>query len=51
MLLVWIGVLFVIAWVIGLATVPEAGWYLHLPLVFGGGAILYAVLRRKPTHP
>ncbi len=50
-MLVWIGALFVIAWAIGLATVPQVGWYLHLPLVVGGGAMLYGILRRRPAQP
>jgi hypothetical protein len=45
--LVWVGLLFVIAWAIGLATVPHAGWYLHLPLLVGGAAIMYGVVRRR----
>jgi hypothetical protein len=46
--LFWIGALFVIAWAIGLATVQSVGWYIHLPLLIGGAAILYSVLR--PRH-
>jgi hypothetical protein len=47
--LVWIGALFVIAWAIGLATVKNVGWYLHLPLVIGAAAVMYGVMRRRAT--
>lgn len=47
---VWIGALFVIAWAIGVATVPHAGWYQHLPLLVGGAAVMYGVIRRRATN-
>ena len=48
-MLVWIGALFVIAWAIGLATVPQVGWYIHLVLLVGGAAVMYGVLRRRAS--
>ncbi len=49
--LVWIGALFCIAWAIGQLTVgPQAGWFVHLPLLIGGGAILYGVLRWRAVE-
>jgi len=42
--LVGIGTLFVIAWGIGILTVPHTGWFLHLPLLVGGAAILFGLL-------
>jgi hypothetical protein len=45
--LVWIGALFVVAWAIALATVRDAGWFVHLPLLVGGAAILYGMMHRR----
>ena len=45
--MVWIGALFVVAWGIGFLTVPHTGWFLHLPLVVGGAAMLYGMLRGR----
>ena len=39
--------LFVVAWGIGILTVPHTGWFLHLPLLIGSAAILYGVLRGR----
>ncbi len=38
-----IGALFVVAWVIGILTVHDVGWYLHLPLLIGGAAMAYGL--------
>ena len=43
-MLVWFGFLFVLAWGIGALTVPHPPWFLHLPLVVGGGAMLVGVV-------
>jgi hypothetical protein len=44
--LVLVGSLFCVAWAIGLLTIgPQAGWFVHLPLLVGSAAILYGVAR------
>ena len=43
-MLLWFGSLFVMAWAIGVLTVPHAPWFLHLPLLVGGGAMLVGIL-------
>ncbi|HET8540334.1 MAG TPA: hypothetical protein VFL83_10730 [Anaeromyxobacter sp.] len=51
-MLVWIGTLFVIAWAIGLATVRDVGWYVHLPLLVGSAAVFFGLVRRRrATEP
>ncbi len=40
----WIGALFVIAWGIGMVTVPHAGWFIYIPLLIGGAAMAYDIL-------
>ncbi len=41
------GALFVVAWAIGMATVSHPAWFVHLPLLIGGAAILYWMVRRR----
>ncbi len=38
------GALFCIAWAIGMLTVHDVGWFVHLPLLIGGAAMAYGIL-------
>ena len=45
--LAWFGSLFVVAWGIGVLVVPHAPWFLHFPLLVGGGAMVVAAVAKR----
>jgi hypothetical protein len=47
----FVGLLFLLAWAVGLAVMPHAGWYQHLPLLVALLAIGYKVARPRTARP
>lgn len=46
-----IGILFILAWAVGLVAMPQSVWYVHVLLVVGLVAVGYRVLRPRAARP
>lgn len=49
-----IGIVVLLAWAIGQVAAPQAGWWIHIPLLLAAIALGYAALRprrRRESEP